>query len=48
MKNVWIAFKILDDEKAVPSGYQYMDCHRVFDIKLDGFKRKAWFALVVT
>jgi len=43
MKNVQIAFKILDDGKAVPPGYQYMDCHMVFDIKLDGFKRKAWF-----
>ena len=43
MKNVQIAFKILDDGKAVPPGYQHMDCHMVFDIKLDGFKRKAWF-----
>jgi hypothetical protein len=24
-----------------PPGYQYMECHMVFDIKLDGFKRKA-------
>ena len=41
MTNVRIAFKILEDGKDVPIRYNYMDCHMVFDIKLDGFKRKA-------
>ncbi len=41
MKNVGIAFKPVDSKEEVPSGYQYMDCHLVFDIKIDGFKRKA-------
>jgi Reverse transcriptase (RNA-dependent DNA polymerase) len=41
MKNVRIAFKILEDQGEVPIGHQYMDCHIIFDIKLDGFVRKA-------
>ena len=41
MKAVKIAFKILDDGQQPPIGYQYMQCHMVFDIKLDGFRRKA-------
>jgi len=38
MKNVRVAFKIMEDGKEAPPGYQYMECHMVFDIKLDGFK----------
>jgi hypothetical protein len=41
MTNVRIAFKIQEDGVQAPPGYQYMDCHMIFDIKLDGFKRKA-------
>ena len=41
MNNVRIAFHILDDETKVPPGYQYMDCHIVFDVKFDGFKFKS-------
>ena len=37
IKNVKIAFKILKDGEKVPVGYQYMDCHLVYDVKLDGF-----------
>jgi hypothetical protein len=25
-----------DDEQQIPSGYQYMEWHLVFDVKLDG------------
>ena len=40
MRNVRIAFNILDHGKEVPVGYQYMRCHFVFDIKMD-LTRKA-------
>jgi hypothetical protein len=41
MSAVRVAFKILNDGQEPPVGYQFMKCHMVFDIKLDGFKRKA-------
>jgi hypothetical protein len=41
MSNVRIACRILDNEQVIPPGYQYMDCHIVFDVKFDGFKFKA-------
>ena len=41
MEAVRVAFKILDDGKLPPPGYQRMECHMIFDIKLDGFRRKA-------
>jgi ribosomal protein L31E len=41
MSAVRVAFKILNDGEEPPVGYQFMKCHMVFDIKLDGFKRKA-------
>jgi hypothetical protein len=41
MSAVRVAFKILNDCQEPPVGYQFMKCHMVFDIKLDGFKRKA-------
>ena len=34
-------FKILPDDAKEPAGHQYMDCHLVYEIKLDGFRRKA-------
>jgi hypothetical protein len=39
MKNVWVAFKILDDGQAVPVGYQRIPCMLIFDVKMD-FTRK--------
>ena len=41
MSVVKVAFDILEDDQNVPPGYQYMECHMIFDIKLDGFRRKA-------
>ena len=43
MKNVRIAFEEFDgDEKDLPPGYQYVDCHIIFDIKMgENFRRKA-------
>ena len=40
MKNVRVAFKILTDDEKVPVGSQYIDCHGVFDVKMNSFQRK--------
>ena len=40
MTNVRVAFKILDDGVDPPPGYQFMKCHIIWDIKLDGLRRK--------
>jgi len=41
MEAVRVALKILDDGKPPPPRYQWMECHIIFDVKLDGFRRKA-------
>ena len=43
MKNVRIAFEIFEGEvKEIPIGYQKVDCHMIFDIKMgESFRRKA-------
>jgi hypothetical protein len=41
MNNVRVAFHILDDAQSIPSGYQYMVGHLVFDVKFDGFRYKS-------
>jgi len=38
MKNIRVAFNIMEDGKEAPPSYQYMECHMVFVIKWDGFK----------
>jgi hypothetical protein len=43
MKNVRIAFKILNDEDDVPPTYQKITCHMIFDVKVEDFRRKAHF-----
>ena len=42
MKNVSIAFKILDSSEKLPVGYSKLSVHMMFDIKL-GLTRKARF-----
>jgi hypothetical protein len=39
MKNVCIAFKILDNGKRAPVGYQCIPCMLMYDVKMD-FTRK--------
>jgi hypothetical protein len=41
MKNVKVAFKILDDDEVIAVGYraQLIPCHLIFDVKMD-FTRK--------
>jgi hypothetical protein len=41
MKNVRIAFKILNGEESVPPTYQEIRCHMIFDVKMEDFRRKA-------
>ena len=42
MKNVRVAFKILEDKTKIPVGYQSMEMHMVFDVKFEAnFRRKA-------
>ena len=43
MKNVRIAFEEFNGEKEdIPPGYQFVNCHMIFDIKMgEGFRRKA-------
>ena len=41
MADVSIVFKILPDGSRELIGHQYMECHLVFAIKLNGFRRKA-------
>ena len=43
MTAVRVAFKTLNEGDELTPGYQYMQCHMILDIKLDGFRRKARF-----
>ena len=42
MTNVSIAFCILDNGEEKPVGYEHINCHLIFDVKMD-FGRKARF-----
>eukprot|EP00804_Cyclotella_cryptica_P009101 CCRYP_003177-RA/>CCRYP_003177-RA protein AED:0.23 eAED:0.23 QI:0/0/0/1/1/1/2/0/629 len=41
MKNVRVAFKILENGEKTPPGFQFIRCHMIFDIKMEDFRRKA-------
>jgi hypothetical protein len=41
MNNVRIAFKVPNDEEAIPPTYQEVRCHMIFDVKMEDFCRKA-------
>eukprot|EP00804_Cyclotella_cryptica_P030525 CCRYP_020633-RA/>CCRYP_020633-RA protein AED:0.28 eAED:0.28 QI:0/0/0/1/0/0/4/0/472 len=41
MKNVRVAFKILDDGEGPPPCFQFIRCHVIFDIKMEDCRRKA-------
>jgi hypothetical protein len=43
MKNVRIAFQILNDDDDIPPTYQEIRCHMIFDVKMEDFRRKARF-----
>ena len=44
MKNVSIAFEVIDDDEQLPTGYKPASCHIIFDVKMD-FTRKARYVL---
>lgn len=39
MKNVRIAFRILESGENLPPAHEYVPCHMVFDVKMDGTKK---------
>ena len=41
MEKVRVAFEVLPDRKPVPIGSQFVQCHVVFDNKMDDFRCKA-------
>jgi hypothetical protein len=41
MNNVTVALKMLDKGEEVPPAYKYIDCHMIFDVKMENFRRKA-------
>jgi hypothetical protein len=43
MNDVMIAFQLLEDNEDVPIGHQYVQCHMIFDVKMENFRRKARF-----
>jgi hypothetical protein len=43
MKNVCVAFKILNGDEAPPPTYQDVRCHMIFDVNMEDFRRKARF-----
>ena len=40
MLNLKVAFKMLDDGTCAPCDYQFVKCHMIYDVKMEGFKRK--------
>lgn len=41
IKDVRVAFDVLSDDDEIPPGYQRINCHVVFDIKMGSLRRKA-------
>ena len=39
MKNVRVAFKIMDDDDPITVGHQHIRCHGIFDMKMDSFQK---------
>ena len=44
MRNIEIAFKVLDEGEHVPPGYQLIRCHFIFDVKIDGTRKARYVA----
>ena len=41
MKDLSTAFRKLDNGEIVPIGFQRVNCHMIFDVKMKDFRRKA-------
>lgn len=44
MKNIEVAFKILEEGERAPVGYQFIKCHFIFDVKMDGTRKARYVA----
>ena len=45
MKNVQVAFQILDENEEVPIGYKFIRCRMIFDMKMEDFCRKEYLVV---
>ena len=41
MTNVRVAFDILKDGDRAPIGHKQINCHLIFDVKMEDFRRKS-------
>ena len=41
MTNVRVAFDILKDGDRAPIGHKQINCHLIFDVEMEAFRRKA-------
>ena len=41
MTNVRVAFNLLKDGYRAPIGHKHINCHLIFDVKMEDFRRKA-------
>ena len=41
MTNVRVAFDIMKDRDCAPIGHKQINCHIIFDVKMEDFRRKA-------
>ena len=41
MDTVKVAFRVLEPDEEIPPGYQQIECHLVFTVKMENFRRKA-------
>jgi hypothetical protein len=46
MNDVMVAFQLLGDAKDVSIGHQYVQCHMIFDVKMENFRRKTRFVAI--
>jgi len=44
LQNIAVAFKFLEKDAPVPVGYQFISCHFIFDVKLDGTRKARYVA----
>ena len=40
MKNIMVAFKILEESEKPPVGSQLIDCHVIFDVKMNFIRKE--------
>ena len=41
INNVRVSFDVLPDGHNLPIGHQFVKCHMIFDVKMEGFHQKA-------